>query len=64
MVSKTWARTMYPVMFESENSTGGHFTAWEHPEIIVGDLKKMFGRKGGGYNVVKGRMGKRLEQKP
>lgn len=57
VVPKMWAYTLGPVVFESENLTGGHFAAWEHPEIIVRDLKRMFGKGGGAYNVVKGKNG-------
>lgn len=57
VVPHTWAATMGPVAYHSENEHGGHFAAWEHPEIIARDLKAMFGKKGGGYAVVKGRDG-------
>lgn len=57
VVPKTWGRTMGPVVFESYNESGGHFAAWEKPELIAKDLKRMFGRQGGAYGVVKGRNG-------
>ena len=44
-------------MYESENSSGGHFAAWEKPEVIAGDLRIMFGRGGGAYGVVQDRPG-------
>ena len=57
VVPKTWARTLGPIVFESDNENGGHFAAWEKPEIIAKDLKVMFGKNGGAYGVVKGRDG-------
>jgi len=56
-VPKTWGRTLGPVVFESEYDSGGHFAAHERPEAIVDDLRKMFGKKGGAYGVVKGKDG-------
>ncbi|KAI9794258.1 MAG: hypothetical protein M1816_006184 [Peltula sp. TS41687] len=57
VVPKIWGRTLGPVLYESDNDSGGHFAAWERPEIIVDDLRKMFGKKGGAYDVIKGRNG-------
>jgi hypothetical protein len=34
------------VVFESEHEACGHFAAYEHPEALVSDLRKMFGRSG------------------
>jgi len=47
VVPKTWGRTMGPVVYESDNESGGHFAAWERPEAIARDLRKMFGKGGG-----------------
>ena len=57
VIPKTWARTLGPVVFENENEDGGHFAAFEKPESIAGDLKRMFGKKGGAFGVVKGQSG-------
>ena len=35
---------MGPLVYESENESGGHFIAWERPEAIVRDLREMLGR--------------------
>lgn len=43
---------MGPVVYESDNASGGHFSAWEKPEAIASDLKKMFGKGGGAYGIV------------
>lgn len=54
---KLWAKTMGPVVLQSEHEQGGHFAAWERPEALVSDLRAMFGKSGGAYGVVKGRSG-------
>lgn len=56
-VPKMWGRTLGPVVFSSEYDSGGHFAAHERPEAIVDDLRKMFGKKGGAYGVIKGKDG-------
>ena len=35
---------MGPLVYESENESGGHFIAWERPEAIVRDLHEMLGK--------------------
>ena len=57
VVPKSWGRTYGPVVYESVNDRGGHFAATERPEVIAGDLQKMFGKGGGAYGVVKGKDG-------
>ena len=39
-------------MFESEHDAGGHFAAYEKPEALVGDLRRMFGKGGPATGVV------------
>ncbi|KAK7685799.1 hypothetical protein QCA50_011145 [Cerrena zonata] len=46
-----------PVVFEADHSAGGHFAAYEQPEALVGDLRKMFGKGGGAFGVVTGKTG-------
>lgn len=41
-------------MFSSEHRRGGHFAAFEQPELLAGDLRKMFGRGGPAFGVVPG----------
>ncbi|KAF1915242.1 Alpha/Beta hydrolase protein [Ampelomyces quisqualis] len=57
VVPKIWGRTLGPVVYESENDKGGHFAAWERPDVIAGDLQKMFGKKGECYKIVPGKSG-------
>lgn len=39
---RIYGRTLGPVIFEAVHQDGGHFAAWEKPEVLVGDLKDMF----------------------
>jgi hypothetical protein len=34
------------VVFESEHDVSGHFAAYEQPEALVDDLRRMFGKGG------------------
>ena len=52
-----WARTLGNVVFESTHTKGGHFAAHEEPGALAGDLRKMYGKGGKAYNVVKGKDG-------
>ena len=45
---------MGKVVFESRHGKGGHFAAHEVPELLVGDIRKMFGRGGPAFGVVQG----------
>jgi hypothetical protein len=45
------------IVFESEHDAGGHFAAYEKPDLLVGDLRKMFGKSGPAAGVVPGRSG-------
>ncbi len=54
---KTWCRTLGPVVYESDNPSGGHFFATEKPELLARDLRTMFGKGGGAFGVVKGKSG-------
>ncbi|KAH9974906.1 alpha/beta-hydrolase [Lactifluus volemus] len=47
-------RAKAKVVFESEHDTGGHFAAYEEPEALVDDLRKMFGKSGPAASIVPG----------
>ena len=49
-----WHKTMGPIVFQKQWEIGGHFAAHEQPEMLVADLREMFGKGGGAYGVVKG----------
>jgi hypothetical protein len=57
VMPKSWCRTMGPVVFESDNDSGGHFYATEKPEFLARDLRTMFGKDGCAYGVLKGKSG-------
>ncbi|KAH9169960.1 alpha/beta-hydrolase [Lactarius sanguifluus] len=52
---KALLRSKGRIVFESEHKVGGHFAAYEQPEALVGDLRKMFGKSGPAASVVSGR---------
>jgi hypothetical protein len=45
------------VVFESEHAAGGHFAAYEKPEALADDLRRMFGKGGPVAGVVPGHDG-------
>lgn len=49
---KLWNLSLGPVVFEAEHLKGGHFVAYEVPELLVGDLRKMFGKHGGAREAI------------
>ncbi|KAL1950116.1 hypothetical protein VTO73DRAFT_5239 [Trametes versicolor] len=49
---KSWVRTIGKVVFEAVHDKGGHFAAFEQPEALVGDLRKMYGGGGPTYGAV------------
>ncbi|KAI9894130.1 MAG: hypothetical protein M1814_003984 [Vezdaea aestivalis] len=54
---KSWGRSLGPVVFESENDHGGHFGAWEVPDVIARDVKAMYGKGGGAFGLIRGKSG-------
>ncbi|KAJ7600259.1 Alpha/Beta hydrolase protein [Mycena floridula] len=40
------------LVFHAQHDKGGHFASHEVPEVLVEDLRKMFGKKGPAYGVV------------
>lgn len=57
VIPKTWGRTQGPVVFQEFHDKGGHFAAYEQPDVLVNDLRKMFGRGGGAEGIVPGNNG-------
>ena len=45
------------IVADFEHDKGGHFAAYEVPDLLVGDLQKMFGRGGPAFGVVPGKVG-------
>ncbi|KAI0892235.1 Alpha/Beta hydrolase protein [Annulohypoxylon nitens] len=40
VLPSSWGRTLGPVVFERRHEEGGHFAAYETPELLVSDLRK------------------------
>ncbi|KAJ8081389.1 hypothetical protein AAF712_009959 [Marasmius tenuissimus] len=53
---RSWLTNFNVVLYE-RHEKGGHFAAHEVPELLVGDLRKMFGKGGPAYGVVEGKDG-------
>ncbi|KAN0114034.1 Alpha/Beta hydrolase fold [Russula decolorans] len=49
---RAFLRAESNVVFESEHDVGGHFAAYEQPEALVDDLRRMFGKGGPAAGVV------------
>ncbi|KAF9260263.1 alpha/beta-hydrolase [Marasmius fiardii PR-910] len=56
-VPLSWLSASKNVVFHARHEKGGHFAAYEVPELLVGDLRKMFGKGGPAYGVVSGKDG-------
>ncbi|KIY66696.1 alpha/beta-hydrolase [Cylindrobasidium torrendii FP15055 ss-10] len=41
-----WYDVLYNVVFSSQHDHGGHFAAHENPQVLVNDVKRMFGTDG------------------
>lgn len=54
---RSWGHTLGKVVYESFQDRGGHFCAWERPDVLVRDLRAMLGKGGKCFGVVKGRDG-------
>lgn len=57
MLPMAWYRAIGNVVQEHEFDCGGHFAAWEVPELLAGDLKTFLGRDGPAYAAVQGKDG-------
>ncbi|KAI0966626.1 Alpha/Beta hydrolase protein [Xylaria arbuscula] len=53
LVPRLWNRTLGPLVYEREHERGGHFAAWENPDAIVADLRRMFSDDGPAYEFVR-----------
>ena len=51
---RAWAQGLGPLVFEGVHGHGGHFAAWEAPDLLAEDLRRMFEREGGAYKCVNG----------
>lgn len=47
-----WYRSIGNVVQETEYDRGGHFAAWEVPELLASDIKRFLGNNGPAYGAV------------
>ncbi|KAF9257129.1 alpha/beta-hydrolase [Marasmius fiardii PR-910] len=57
LVPLSWLSASKNIVFHARHEKGGHFAAHEVPELLVGDLRKMFGKGGPAYGAVPGKDG-------
>ena len=53
----SWVSTIGKVVQQVQHDRGGHFAAHDVPELLVADLRKMFGKGGPAFKVVPGKYG-------
>lgn len=53
----SWYRSVGTVVRESEYEKGGHFAAWEVPQLLADDVKGFLGKQGEAYGIVSGKDG-------
>ncbi|TFK52705.1 alpha/beta-hydrolase [Heliocybe sulcata] len=57
LAPKSWMQATGNLVFTAQHESGGHFAAHEKPEVLVDDLRKMFGKGGPAFGVVPGKNG-------
>ena len=53
----SWYRVHASVVREREYEKGGHFAAWEVPELLADDVREFLGKQGEAYGAVTGKDG-------
>lgn len=51
MPDPRWMRLLGNVVFQSDHDKGGHFAAYEQPEKLADDLRRMFGAGGPAHDA-------------
>lgn len=51
-IPEVLAKTLGPLSFTRFHSSGGHFAAWERPEVLVKDVRDMFGPGGRAHDFI------------
>ncbi|KAF8189921.1 Alpha/Beta hydrolase protein [Mycena galopus ATCC 62051] len=54
---KSWTQEIGNIVFDKDHESGGHFAAYERPQRLADDLRKMFGKGGPAFGVVTGSSG-------
>lgn len=53
----SWYRSAGTIVREREYEKGGHFAAWEVPQLLAYDVKGFLGKQGEAYGIVSGKDG-------
>ncbi|KAF7592894.1 hypothetical protein BBP40_012306 [Aspergillus hancockii] len=56
-VPMSWTRLAGSAVRAKEFDCGGHFAAWEVPELLAGDIRSFLGKNGQAYGAVSGKSG-------
>jgi microsomal epoxide hydrolase len=56
-VPMSWTRLAGSAVRAKEFDCGGHFAAWEVPELLAGDIRGFLGKNGQAYGAVSGKYG-------
>jgi microsomal epoxide hydrolase len=56
-IPMSWASLLGSVLRTKEYERGGHFAAWEVPELLAYDLRSFLGKNGQAYEAVPGKNG-------
>jgi pimeloyl-ACP methyl ester carboxylesterase len=54
-IPKVLTQMLGNVVFQNWGKDGGHFAAWERPEVIADDLRVMFKQGGGAFGIGEGK---------
>ncbi|CAG8065228.1 unnamed protein product [Penicillium olsonii] len=57
MFPMSWHRSIGNVVQEHEYNSGGHFAAWEVPNLLAADIKQFLGKAGPAFGIVADRNG-------
>ncbi|KAJ5501394.1 hypothetical protein N7453_006211 [Penicillium expansum] len=57
MCPMAWCRSIGDIVQETEYDRGGHFAAWEVPELLASDIKRFLSNNGPAYGAVANRNG-------
>jgi len=49
----SWLPNLGNVVIQGKHTSGGHFAAYEQPELLVGDIRKMFAKEGSVRKLIK-----------
>jgi len=57
MAPRSWYQGLGNIVQDTDGAVGGHFAAWEQPEFIANEVKRMFRKGSAAYGVIEGKDG-------